>query len=201
VLVSRVRRHADLPDAGDAQAKGQLERAEGSAAEPLIRIGRNDYSIDPVFAGGRVEIRISQTLITAIVPDTGELAAQHNRIFAGSQTIVGPDHQNELEAQRQRRRQRPPGRCRAASPGRLRRADRMSSATSELAHLFPGTESARGGQRATRAGLRGHGTLSLGPRSLATTPSRPQWSTGLIHHADILSRQLPPTRQGPRPPA
>lgn len=72
--------------------------------QPLIRIDRNDYSIDPVFAGRRVEVRASQTLITATVLDTGELAAQHNRIFAGSQTIVDPAHQNELEALRQRRR-------------------------------------------------------------------------------------------------
>lgn len=72
--------------------------------QPLIRIDRNDYSIDPVFAGRRVEVRASQTLITATVLDTGELAAQHSRIFASSQTIVDPAHQNELEALRQRRR-------------------------------------------------------------------------------------------------
>lgn len=73
--------------------------------QPLVRIDRNDYSVDPVFAGRRVEVRVSQREITATVLDTGELAAQHSRIFAGSQTIVDPAHQNELEAQRQRRRQ------------------------------------------------------------------------------------------------
>jgi transposase len=74
--------------------------------QPLIRVDRNDYSIDPAFAGRRVEVRVSQREITAVVLDTGELAARHARIFAGHQTIVDPAHQNRLEVQRQRRRQR-----------------------------------------------------------------------------------------------
>jgi hypothetical protein len=76
------------------------------AQQPLIRVDRNDYSIDPVFAGRRVEVRVSQREITAMVLDTGELAAKHSRIFAGFQTIVDPAHQGQLELQRQRRRQR-----------------------------------------------------------------------------------------------
>ena len=74
--------------------------------QPLVRIDRNDYSLDPVFAGRRVEVRVSQREITATVLDTGELAARHARVFAGGLTIVDPAHQNELEDQRQRRRQR-----------------------------------------------------------------------------------------------
>lgn len=74
--------------------------------QPLIRIDRNDYSVDPAFVGRRIEVRISQTQITAAVLDTGELAACHQRIFAGHQTIVDPAHQDRLQAQRQRRRQR-----------------------------------------------------------------------------------------------
>ena len=74
--------------------------------QPLIRVDRNDYSLDPRFAGRRVEARVSQTEITATVLDTGEQAARHQRIFAGFQTIVDPDHQSELETQRARRRQR-----------------------------------------------------------------------------------------------
>jgi hypothetical protein len=76
------------------------------AAQPLVRVDRNDYSIDPRFAGRRVEVRISQSEITATVLDTGELAARHQRVFAGHQTLVDPAHQNELEFQRRRRRQR-----------------------------------------------------------------------------------------------
>jgi len=74
--------------------------------QPLIRVDRNDYSLDPRFAGRRVEVRVSQTEVTATVLDTGELAARHNRIFPGFQTIVDPDHQSKLETQRERRRQR-----------------------------------------------------------------------------------------------
>jgi hypothetical protein len=59
-----------------------------------------------MFAGRRVEVRVSQREITATVLDTGELAAQHSRIFAGFQTIVDPAHQGQLERHRQRRRQR-----------------------------------------------------------------------------------------------
>jgi hypothetical protein len=74
--------------------------------QPLIRVDRNDYSIDPVFAGRRAEVRVSQREITATVLDTGELAARHARVFAGHQTIVDAVHQDRLEVQRQRRRQR-----------------------------------------------------------------------------------------------
>jgi transposase len=75
-------------------------------AQPFVRVDRNDYSIDPVFAGRRVEVRASQTEITAVVLDTGELACQHRRIFAGGLTLVDPAHQTRLERQRDERRQR-----------------------------------------------------------------------------------------------
>jgi transposase len=74
--------------------------------QPYLRIDRNDYSIDPAFAGRRVEVRVSQTEIVAVVLDTGELAARHPRLFAGGLTITDPSHQNELDRQRTRRRQR-----------------------------------------------------------------------------------------------
>lgn len=44
--------------------------------------------------------------MTAIVLDTGELACQHRRSFAGGLTLVDPAHQTQLERQRARRRQR-----------------------------------------------------------------------------------------------
>lgn len=74
------------------------------AQQPLVRVDRNDYSVAPAFAGGRVEIRVSQSAVTATVLDTGERACRHARVFAGYQAIIDPTHQNELEAQRQRRR-------------------------------------------------------------------------------------------------
>lgn len=75
-------------------------------AQPFVRIDRNDYSIDPAFAGRRVEVRVSQTEVTAVVLDTGELAARHRRVFAGGLTITDPAHQTQLERQRAKRRLR-----------------------------------------------------------------------------------------------
>jgi hypothetical protein len=72
--------------------------------QPLLRVDRNDYSIDPRFAGRRVELRVAQAEITAVVLDTGELACRHRRSFAGGLTITDPAHQTELERQRAKRR-------------------------------------------------------------------------------------------------
>ena len=74
--------------------------------QPYLRVDRNDYSVDPAFAGRRVELRVCQTQVSAVVLDTGELAAQHRRSFAGGLTFTDPAHQTELERQRARRRQR-----------------------------------------------------------------------------------------------
>jgi hypothetical protein len=75
-------------------------------AQPYVRVDRNDYSLDPTFAGRRVEVHVSQAEVTAVVLDTGELACRHRRSFAGSLTFTDPAHQTELERQRARRRQR-----------------------------------------------------------------------------------------------
>lgn len=74
--------------------------------QPYLRVDRNDYSVDPRFAGRRVELRVSQTHVTAGVLDTGELAAMHRRSFAGGLTFTDATHQTQLERQRARRRQR-----------------------------------------------------------------------------------------------
>jgi hypothetical protein len=76
------------------------------AQQPYVRVDRNDYSIDPAFAGRRVEVRISQTHVTAAVLDTGELACRHTRVFAGGLTFTDSAHQSELDRLRARRRQR-----------------------------------------------------------------------------------------------
>ncbi len=72
-------------------------------AQPLVRVDRNDYSIDPAFVGRRVEVRVSQTHVTAVVLDSGELAARHSRVFAGGLTISDPSHQSELDRRREQR--------------------------------------------------------------------------------------------------
>lgn len=75
-------------------------------AQPYLRVDRNDYSIDPLFAGRRVELRVSQSTVIAVVLDGGEFACRHRRSFAGGLTITDPAHQSELERLRARRRQR-----------------------------------------------------------------------------------------------
>ena len=74
--------------------------------QPFVRVDRNDYSIDPAFAGRRVEVRVSQSEVTAVVLDTGELACRHRRSFAGGLILTDPGHQTELDRQRAKRRQR-----------------------------------------------------------------------------------------------
>ena len=74
--------------------------------QPYLRVDRNDYSIAPAFAGRRVELRVSQSHVMAVVLDTGELAARHRRSFAGGLTFTDPAHQTQLERLRARRRQR-----------------------------------------------------------------------------------------------
>jgi hypothetical protein len=74
--------------------------------QPYLRVDRNDYSLDPRFAGRRVEVRVSQTEVRAVVLDTGELACRHRRSFAGALTFTDPAHQTELDRLRSRRRLR-----------------------------------------------------------------------------------------------
>jgi Mu transposase-like protein len=75
-------------------------------AQPYLRVDTNDYSLDPRLAGRRVEARVSQTEITALALDSGELAAHHRRRFARHLTFTDPAHQGQLERLRGERRAR-----------------------------------------------------------------------------------------------
>jgi hypothetical protein len=102
-LVEELRRMRPLPAALPDTDRRFVVRVP---QQPYLRIDRNDYSIDPAFAGRRVDVRVSQTAVTAMVLDTGELAARHRRWFAGGLTVSDPSHQSELDRQRARRWQR-----------------------------------------------------------------------------------------------
>jgi transposase len=65
-------------------------------ADPHVRVDTNDYSIDPVMVGRRVEVRVSQREITAVCLDTGELACRHERSFAKHRTITALEHARKL---------------------------------------------------------------------------------------------------------
>jgi transposase len=69
--------------------------------DPYLRVDTNDYSLDPLLVGQRVEVRVDQRHVTAGVLDTGELAARHARVFAKHRTITAIDH---ARAHRDRRR-------------------------------------------------------------------------------------------------
>lgn len=77
------------------------------AAQPYLRFDRNDYSLDPRLVGRRVEVRASQSELTAVALDTGELAARHTRVFAGGLAFTDPAHQTALEQLRGTRRRGP----------------------------------------------------------------------------------------------
>lgn len=74
------------------------------APQPYLRFDTNDYSLDPRFAGRRVEVLIGQREIHAIALDTGEVAANHRRRFARHLTFTDPAHQAELDRLRGERR-------------------------------------------------------------------------------------------------
>jgi hypothetical protein len=64
------------------------------AQQPYLRFDRNDYSLDPRLVGRRVEVRVSQTELSAVSLDTGELAARHARASpAGSPSPTPPTRQ------------------------------------------------------------------------------------------------------------
>jgi transposase len=75
-------------------------------AQPYLRFDRNDYSLDPRLVGRRVEVRISQTELTAFALDTGELACRHARAFAGRLCFTDASHERALEELRGERRRR-----------------------------------------------------------------------------------------------
>ena len=73
-------------------------------AQPYFRFDTNDYSLDPRFAGRRVELTIGQRPITAIALDSGELCARDARSFVRHLTFTDPAHQAELDRLRSNRR-------------------------------------------------------------------------------------------------
>jgi hypothetical protein len=102
-LLEERSRMRPLPDRLPDMDRRQVVRVP---QQPYLRVDRNDYSLDPTFAGRRVELRVSQTDVTATVLDTAELACRHRRVFAGGLAFTDPAHQTELERLRARRRQR-----------------------------------------------------------------------------------------------
>jgi transposase len=74
--------------------------------DPYLRFDTNDYSLDPVLVGRRVEARITDREVLAIALDSGELACRHPRSFARHRTITALEHARTLKQQRAERRNR-----------------------------------------------------------------------------------------------
>ncbi len=66
--------------------------------DPYLRFDTCDYSLDPAFVGRRVEARVTDREVLAIVLDTGELACPHARSFAKHRTITALEHARALKA-------------------------------------------------------------------------------------------------------
>jgi transposase len=68
--------------------------------DPHLRFDTNDYSLDPVLVGRRVEVIVDQRTVAAVALDTGELAGRHDRVFARHRTITAFEHARALKAGR-----------------------------------------------------------------------------------------------------
>jgi transposase len=66
--------------------------------DPHVRFDTVDYSLDPELVGRRVEVRVTQREVVAVVRDTGELACRHERCFAKNRTVTALEHARTLRA-------------------------------------------------------------------------------------------------------
>jgi hypothetical protein len=71
--------------------------------QPYARIDTVDYSLDPHLVDRRVELRVSQSEVSAVALDSGELACRHERSFARHRTVTALEHARALREQREER--------------------------------------------------------------------------------------------------
>ncbi|MDP9347175.1 MAG: IS21 family transposase [Actinomycetota bacterium] len=88
---------AQLPPAMPDTARRWVTRV---SPDPHLRIDTNDYSLDPRLVGRRVEVRVDQQRVRAVVLDTGQVACEHTRVFARHRTITSLEHARALKAGR-----------------------------------------------------------------------------------------------------
>ncbi len=129
-LADELEAMAPLPDRLPDTARRWTTRVP---PDPHLRVDTNDYSLDPLLVGRRVEVSVDQRTVTAVALDTGELACRHARVFARHRTITALEHARALKAGRDASTETP---VEIRPLARYDAADRMTRATTELAHLF-----------------------------------------------------------------
>ena len=87
---------AGLPEMPDTSRRWTMR----VPPDPHLRFDTNDYSLDPGLVGRRVEVRVDQRTVRAVALDTGEVAADHSRVFAKHRTITALEHARALRAGR-----------------------------------------------------------------------------------------------------
>ena len=68
--------------------------------QPYVRVDTNDYSLDPALVGRRVEVVATQRRIRGRALDGGELACDHERLFARHRTVTALEHARALRTLR-----------------------------------------------------------------------------------------------------
>ncbi|MGH3881398.1 MAG: IS21 family transposase [Actinophytocola sp.] len=71
------------------------------ARDHYIRLDSNDYSVHPAVIGRRVEVIADLARVGALCD--GKLVANHERVWAGHQTISGPEHVEAAKVLRRKR--------------------------------------------------------------------------------------------------
>jgi hypothetical protein len=129
-------------------------------ADPYLRFDTCEYSLHPAFVGRRIEARVTDPEVLAIMLDTGELASTPGRSpsTARSARSSTPAHGGQAAA----RTMTPTRRSRSGrSP--LRPADRVSRPTSELTHLFRQLKAPAAARALPKLADPGHPRLSRRP--------------------------------------
>ncbi len=64
--------------------------------QPYVRVDTNDYSLDPRLVGRRIEIVATQRRVRGRALDSGEIACDHERLFARHRTVTALEHARAL---------------------------------------------------------------------------------------------------------
>lgn len=64
--------------------------------QPYLRFDTNDYSLDPRLVGRRVQVVVTQRRVVGRALESGEVACDHERLFARHRTVTALEHARAL---------------------------------------------------------------------------------------------------------